>query len=71
MGLFGAAVLTMTIWRRIFGAEPFGASAYLRDYYYAHAIVSRTVCFPSCSDVFQDGSCFLLKSNKRCAFVLR
>jgi len=36
----------------------FGACAYLLDYYYAHVVVSRIVCFPSCLDLFQEGSCF-------------
>ena len=58
MGLFGAAVLVTTIWRRPFGAKPLGPSAYLLDCYYV--VVSRTVV-PVCSDIFQG-------SNKR--FVL-
>ena len=70
MGLFGAAVLVTTIWRLSFGAKPFwhwvffargclGPSAHLLDCYCV--VVSRTVVFPVCSDVFQG-------SNKR--FVL-
>jgi len=39
----------------------FGAGVYLLDYYYAHVVVSGNVCFPYCSEVFQEGNCFLKK----------
>ena len=41
-------------------------SAYLLNYYHAHVVVSRTVCFPPCSDVFQEGNCFSNKAKSLC-----
>ena len=65
--------LTPPFWRRLFGAghwrsvvlamNYFGAGVYLLDYYYAHVVVSRNVCFPYCSEVFQEGNCFLKKAK--------
>jgi len=51
MRLFGAAVL---IWRRaVLALDSFVANAYLLDNNFF--VVSRTACFPFCSDFFQEG----------------
>jgi len=59
------------IWRRRLALSSSRDNAYLLDYFYARAVIYRTLYFPSCSDVFQEGNCFLKGGNKRFAFVLR